>query len=136
MGKEEKEKQQQGTLNYCARGETHTARLPQDKMRNMAAVIIQEITLDDCHINKRKMVMDGASAKVLHGAFNRRKSMKLTPNPTFAVVLEKTQTYLPKDKTVECNPHGPQVQRLSGCTGSVKLIHTYSRFQKNIIQIY
>lgn len=105
-------------------------------MRNMAAAITHEITLDDCHINKRKMVTDGAPAKASPGAFNRKKPVKLTPSPTFAVVLEKTQTYLPKDKTVECDPHGPQVQRLSGCTRSMKLIHTYGRFQKNIIQIY
>lgn len=35
----------------------------------------------------------------------------------------KIQTYLPKDETVEGDTHGPQVQCLSGCTGSVKLRH-------------
>lgn len=31
------------------------------------------------------------------------------------------QTYLPKDEAVEGDTHGPQVQGLSGCTGSVRL---------------
>lgn len=37
--------------------------------------------------------------------------------------VEKIQTYLPKDETVEGDAHGPQVQCLSGCTGSVKSTH-------------
>lgn len=35
----------------------------------------------------------------------------------------KIRTYLPKDEAVEGDTHGPQVQRLSGCTGSVRLTH-------------
>lgn len=41
------------------------------------------------------------------------------------------QTYLPEDETVEGDTHGPQVQRLSGCTGSVKLTHAAVADLKN-----
>lgn len=75
-------------------------------------------------IKHKKLVMDSVTPEVLPGAVNRHGSLwnEHVSQPFLLSFVdqmlksdwevEHVQTCLPKDETVECNSHGPHVQRL------------------------
>lgn len=84
--------------------------MSEDSTRNIAAVITQDVMSQ------------------------WQTDMTMGPLDLFLTV-EKIQTYLPKDETVEGHAHGPQVQCLSGCTGSQEVQSQHMQWWQKWLQL-